>query len=116
MFQVALQSIQSLLQRYHHSLQSVQQWFEDAGAQLEQAPHEVDLEKISDCLKDLENISGREQTIKCTMQEMQDLVPQMGDFLSPTVMKQIQKQCEESYHKGTEVSDQLKQCQDTLQR
>ncbi|XP_016311636.1 nesprin-1-like isoform X6 [Sinocyclocheilus anshuiensis] len=114
--QVALQSILSLLQGYHHSLQTVQQWFEDTGALLKQAPQEVDLEKISDCLKELENITGREQSVKGTMQKMQDLVPQMGDFLSPTVMKQIQQHCEESYHKGTEVFEQLKQHQDNLQR
>lgn len=114
--QVALQSILSLLQRYHHSLQTLQQWFEDTGALLKQAPKEVDLEKISDCLKDLENITGRKQSVKDTMQEMQDLVPQMGDFLSPTVMKQIQQHCEESYHKGTEVFEQLKKHQDNLQR
>uniref|UniRef100_A0A8C1U557 Spectrin repeat containing, nuclear envelope 1a n=1 Tax=Cyprinus carpio TaxID=7962 RepID=A0A8C1U557_CYPCA len=110
------QSILSLLQRYHHSFQTVQQWFEDTGALLKQALQDVDLEKISHCLKDLENITGREHSVKGTMQEMQDLVPQMGDFLSPTAMKQIQQHCEESYHKGTEVFEQLKQHQDNLQR
>ncbi len=114
--QVALQTILSLLQRYHHSLQSVQQWFEDAGALLEHAPQEVDLENISDCLKDLKNITGREQTVKCTMQEMQGLGPEMGKSFSPFVMKQIQQHCEDSYHKGTEVFEQLKQRQDNLQR
>lgn len=114
--QVALQSILSLLQRYHHSFQTVQQWFEDTGALLKQALQDVDLEKISDCLKDLENITGREHSVKGTMQEMQDLVPQMGDFLSPTAMKQIQQHCEESYHKGTEVFEQLIQHQDNLQK
>lgn len=113
---MALQSALSLLQRYHHSLQSIQQWFEEAGALLEQAPHKVDLEKISDRLKDLENITGREQTVKCTMQEMQDLMPQMGDFLRTTVIKKIQQHCEESHHKGTEVFEQLKQHRDNLQR
>ncbi|XP_052391485.1 nesprin-1 isoform X1 [Carassius gibelio] len=114
--QAALQSILSLLQRYHHSLQTLQQWLEDTGALLKQAPEEVDLEKMSDCLKDLENITGREQSVKDTMQEIKDLVPQMGDFLSPTVMKQIQQHCEESYHKGTEVFKQLKKHQENLQR
>lgn len=76
----------------------------------------VNLEKISDCLKDLENITGREQTVKCTMQEIQDLMPQMGDFLSPTEIKQIQQHCEESRHKGTEVFEQLKLRQENLQR
>jgi len=114
--QVALQTILSLLQRYHHSLQSVQQWFEDAGALLEHSPQEVDLENISDCLKDLKNITVREQTVKCTMQEMQGLGPEMGEFFSPSVMKQIQQHCEDSYHKGTEVFEQLKQRQDNLQR
>uniref|UniRef100_A0A8C1K642 Spectrin repeat containing, nuclear envelope 1a n=1 Tax=Cyprinus carpio TaxID=7962 RepID=A0A8C1K642_CYPCA len=88
--QVALQTILSLLQRYHHTLQSVQQWFEDAGALLKHAPQEVDLEKISNCLKDLKNITSQEQTVKGTMQEMQGLVPQMSDFFSPSVMMQIQ--------------------------
>ncbi|XP_067272909.1 nesprin-1 isoform X4 [Pseudorasbora parva] len=114
--QVALQSVLSLLQRYHHSLQSVQLWFEEAGALLEQTPCKVDLEKISDCLKDLENITGRGQTVKCTMQEMQDLISQMGDFLSPSVIKQIQQHCEEFHHKGTEVFEQLRQRRDNLQR
>uniref|UniRef100_A0A8C1T5H7 Spectrin repeat containing, nuclear envelope 1a n=1 Tax=Cyprinus carpio TaxID=7962 RepID=A0A8C1T5H7_CYPCA len=88
--QVALQTILSLLQRYHHTLQSVQQWFEDAGALLKHAPQEVDLEKISNCLKDLKNITSQEQTVKGTMQEMQGLVPQISDFFSPSVMMQIQ--------------------------
>lgn len=114
--QVALQTILSLLQRYHHTLQSVQQWFEDAGALLKHAPQEVDLEKISNCLKDLKNITSQEQTAKGTMQEMQGLVPQMSDFFSPSVMMQIQQHCEDSYHKGTEVFEQLKQHQDNLQR
>ncbi|XP_048062412.1 nesprin-1 isoform X1 [Megalobrama amblycephala] len=114
--QLALQSALSLLQRYHHSLQSIQQWFEEAGALLEQAPHKVDLEKMSDHLKDLENTTGREQTVKCTMQEMQDLMPQMGDILRPTLIKQIQQHCEESHRKGTEVFEQLKQRRDNLQR
>jgi len=113
---VALQSVLSLLQRYHHFFQSIQQWFEEAGSLLEQAPHDVDLEKISDCLKDLENITGREQTVKCTRQEMQDLIPQMADFLSPTVFKQIQQYCVESHHKGTEVFEELKQRRDNLER
>uniref|UniRef100_A0A8C1T930 Spectrin repeat containing, nuclear envelope 1a n=1 Tax=Cyprinus carpio TaxID=7962 RepID=A0A8C1T930_CYPCA len=114
--QVALQTILSLLQRYHHTLQSVQQWFEDAGALLKHAPQEVDLEKISNCLKDLKNITSQEQTVKGTMQEMQGLVPQISDFFSPSVMMQIQQHCEDSYHKGTEVFEQLKQHQDNLQR
>ncbi len=50
------------------------------------------------------------------MQEMQGLGPEMGEFFSPSVMKQIQQHCEDSYHKGTEVFEQLKQRQDNLQR
>ncbi|XP_043075052.1 nesprin-1 isoform X1 [Puntigrus tetrazona] len=114
--QVALQTVLSLLQRYHHSLQSVQQCCEDAGAVLEHPPQEVDLEKISDCLKDLKNITDREHTVKCMMQEIQGLVPEMGGFVSPVVINQIQQRCEDSYHKVTEVFEQLKQRQDNLQR
>lgn len=114
--QVALQSALSLFQRYHYSLQSVQQWFDDAGALLEQVSLEPDLEKISDHLKDLEDTAGREHTVSLMIDEMQDLIPQMGDYMSPTVMKHILQHCEESRHKVTEVFEQLKQHRDNLQR
>uniref|UniRef100_A0A8C2KL13 Spectrin repeat containing, nuclear envelope 1a n=1 Tax=Cyprinus carpio TaxID=7962 RepID=A0A8C2KL13_CYPCA len=62
------------LTEYHHSFQTVQQWFEDTGALLKQALQDVDLEKISHCLKDLENITGREHSVKGTMRTRPKLV------------------------------------------
>ncbi|XP_073712130.1 nesprin-1 isoform X2 [Misgurnus anguillicaudatus] len=114
--QVALQSILALLQKYQHALDCIQQWFEDAGGLLEQAPCKVDLEKHPNCLNDLEKVTAQEQTVKNMVQEMQALIPQMNEFLSPTVLKQIQQYFNESYHKTAEILEQLKDRQDSLQR
>lgn len=113
---MALQSILALLQKYQHALHCIQQWFEDAGGLLEQAPWKVNLEKLPNCLNDLEKVTAQEQIVKDMVQEMQALIPQMKDFLSPTVLTQIQQYFNESYHKATEILERLKERQDSLQR
>ncbi|TRY57107.1 hypothetical protein DNTS_023982 [Danionella cerebrum] len=116
MKQVAVQSALTLFQQYHHSFRSVQQWFEDAGALLEQISHDSDLEKQTDFLKDLENTISREHTVKGMIQEIQDQIAEMGDLLSPSVMKQILHRCEEHHHEGREVCEQLQHHHNKLRR
>lgn len=111
-----MQSFLFLLQKYQNALRSNQQWFEDAGALQEQVPCEVDLERLPNCLNDLEKLIAKEQTLKNMVEEMQALILQMNDFLSPTVLKQIQAYFEESHHKAREILEQLKHRQDCLQR
>lgn len=113
---MALQCFLSQLQKYQHALQCIQRWFEDAGALLEQVPREVDLDKLPNCLNDLEKLTAQEQTVKNMVEEMQALIPQMNIVLSPTVIKQIQTYFEESQHKITDFLERLKHQQDSFQR
>lgn len=111
-----MQSILDLLQKYQHALQCIQQWFEDTGVLLEKVPCQVDLEKLPNCLNDLEKLIAKDQTVKSKVEEMQALILQMKDFLTPTVLKQMQTYFEESQRKATEILEQLKHRQNSFQR
>lgn len=111
-----MQSALSLLQLYQGALKCTFQWFEDADAALRQKNQELELEGLTESVKELKQVLTQEPTIKKAIQDIEDILPKMKDFLDPGVIMKLKESYETTCQRSAELMEQLRCHQETLNR
>ncbi|KAF4071108.1 hypothetical protein AMELA_G00281340 [Ameiurus melas] len=112
--QVVLQSALSLLQLYQSALKSTCQWFEDADAVLKENNQKLELEDLTESLKELKQVLTQEPTIKKAIQDIEDILPKMVDFVDSNVIVKLKERYKTICQRSTELMEQLRCHQETL--
>ncbi|MCJ8743979.1 hypothetical protein PDJAM_G00100910, partial [Pangasius djambal] len=91
-------------------------WFEDADAVLKQKNQELELEDLTEHLKELKQILTQEPTIKKAIQDIEGILPKMGDFVDSGVIIKLKEGYETTCQRSAELMEQLRCHQETLNR
>lgn len=111
-----MQSALSLLQLYQSALKTTCQWFEDADAVLKQKNQELELEELTESLKDHEKVLTQEPTIKKAIQDIAVVLPKMESFVDSGVVMKLKEDYEITCQRRAELMEQLRSHQETLNR
>ncbi|XP_060722109.1 nesprin-1 isoform X2 [Tachysurus vachellii] len=114
--QAVLQSALSLLQMYQSALRTISQWFEDADAVIKQKNQNLELEDLTERLKELENVLTQEPTIKKAIQDIKGILPKMESFVYSGVVMKNKEALETTCQRSADVIEQLRSHQETLNR
>lgn len=106
----------SLVQRHHLSLQSMQKCLDCAADFLQRASLGVELEKQTDCMRDLEEISAQENNFTTVLEELRTWEPLLADFVDTEVMSDLREKVEAMQLRNTEVKQQLEAYREVQQR
>lgn len=106
----------TLVQRHYLSLQSMHTWLDSAASVLQRASLGVELENQTDCVRDLEEISARENNFTAALEELRSLNPQLEDFMQAGAMSELREKVEATQLRKTEVKQQLDAYREVLQR
>lgn len=109
-----MQSALSLLQLHQSALKSTCQWFEDADAVLKQKNQKLELEDLTESLKELKQVLTQEPTIKKAIQDIEDILPKMVDFVDSDVIMKHKEGYKTICQRSTELMEQLECHQETL--
>ncbi|KAI5615121.1 nesprin-1 isoform X2 [Silurus asotus] len=109
-----LHSALSSLQLYQSALKSTWRWFEDAEAVLKQTNKELELENLSESLEELKQILTQEPTIKKDIQDIDDVLSKLEDFVDSGVVKNLREGYKATCKRSAELMEQLKCHQETL--
>ncbi|XP_026197444.1 nesprin-1 isoform X3 [Anabas testudineus] len=114
--QLAVDKVLSLVQRYHLSLQSMQKWLGSAAALLQRCSSGVDLENLTDCMRDLEDLSAREKSFTTALDDLRTLNSLLVDFMEPGVMSGLKEKIETMQLRNMDVKQKLDAYREVLQR
>lgn len=111
-----MDKVLSLVQRYHLSLQSMQKWLDSAAALLQRCSSGVDLENLTDCMRDLEDLSAREKSFTTALDDLRTLNSLLVDFMEPGVMSGLKEKIETMQLRNMDVKQKLDAYREVLQR
>lgn len=97
-------------------MRSTYQWFEDAEAALKQKNQELELEDLTQSLKELQQALAQEPTIKKSFQDIEDVLPKMEDLVDSDVIMKLKESYETTFVKSAELTEQLRCHQESLNR
>lgn len=106
----------ALVQRYHLSLQCMHTWLDSAASVLQRASSGVELESQTDCVRDLDEISGREETFTAGLMELRALDPLLANVVEPGAMSELRENAEALQLQKTEAERQMEAFREALQR
>lgn len=76
----------------------------------------MELEKQTDCVQDLEEISAQEESFTAGLEELRSLDPLLGEFMAAETVSELREKVEAMQNRKAEVKQQLDGCRDVLQR
>ncbi|TSR99415.1 Nesprin-1 [Bagarius yarrelli] len=114
--EVVLQSALSSSQFYQSALKSTCKWLKDADAVLKQKNLELELEELTESLKELENILNQESTIRKAINDLEGMLAKMEDFVDSAVVMKLKEGHGTTCQKSAELLEQLRCHQETLNR
>lgn len=97
-------------------MKSTYQWFEDAEAVLKQKNQELELEDLTESLKELQQVLTQEPTLKKALQDVEGVLPKMEDFVDSDVMMKLKEGYETTCVQSAELMEQLRCHQESLNR
>lgn len=106
----------SLVQRYHLSQQSMQEWLDSTAALLHGASSGVELENLTGLMRDLEETSAQEKNFAAGLEEMRTLDSLLVDFLKAGVISELREKVQAVQLRSTEVKQQVDAYRGMLQR
>lgn len=106
----------SLVQRHHLSLQSMQKWLDSAAALLQKASSGVELEKQTECVQELAEMTNQEQNFTAALEELKSLNPLLMDFMESGAMEELRQNVETMQLRKTDVKQQLDAHREVQQR
>lgn len=106
----------SLVQRHHLSLQSMQKWLDSAAALLQKASSGVELEKQTECVQELAEMTNQEQNFTAALEELKSLNPLLMNFMESGAMEELRQNVETMQLRKTDVKQQLDAHREVHQR
>ncbi|XP_077587652.1 nesprin-1 [Stigmatopora nigra] len=113
--QVTLEEALLLCQKYHFRMQAACEWLEDAVSFLQRAGSGVDVENYEECFREQNGVVATEQEFLAHLEELENLLPRLGDLLDPVAKGQLRLSVESARERGLEVRDRLRVQQEVLQ-
>lgn len=91
-------------------------WLDSAASVLQRASSGVELESQTDCVRDLDEISAREETFTAGLMELRALDPLLANVVEPGAMSELRENAEALQLRKTEAERQMEAFREALQR